>query len=131
MNLTPCPRCREAAFDLPLTAFGLCAACEPLLEDDRQRARRKAYDLCEYGLISPSQRDRLCDVIDDPSKARTADRKPIIVGNSYIDYDLRPTVVTGIQDVSLDGRETDGAAIWWRTSTGMFDGTRLAARMPR
>jgi hypothetical protein len=130
MNLSTCPRCTGPAFDLALTAYGLCNTCEHLVESDRASARTKVHNLCEWEMISPSQRDRLIDAIDDPTKVRTADHKPIIIGNTYWDYDLNTTVVTGITDVSLDHRETDGAAIWWRTTTGMFDRTRLAQRRP-
>lgn len=32
MNLTICPGCGDAAFDLPLTAYGLCEKCEARME---------------------------------------------------------------------------------------------------
>ena len=128
MNLTPCHRCKEAAFDLHLTAYGLCEGCEKRLADDLSLARQRTYNLCEWELIAAGQRDRLLEVLDDPTKATTADRHPIKFGETLWDYDLNPCIVVGIADVSLDQRETNGAAIWWRTTTGMFDGTRLAYR---
>jgi len=129
MNFSTCPRCKAGdVFDLEYTEHGLCQKCDVLLADDRTAARRKVANLFDWGMIDADQRDRLMLKIDFPANARTADGKAIIVGNTYWDYDLQQTVVTGIMDVSLDGRERDGAAIWWRTTTGMFDGTRLAHR---
>jgi hypothetical protein len=131
MNLTPCPRCGDAAFDLSLTDHGLCQACDVRLAEDRKYAVDGIARMLDYGLLTSKQGDSLIDKVMGRSDSLTADQQRIIIGNRYIDYDLRPTVVIGVQDVSLDSRERDGAAIWWRTTTGMFDGTRLVVKVPR
>jgi hypothetical protein len=130
MNLTPCPRCEGAAFDLHLTVRGFCDSCDDLVRDDRERAVTSITRLLDSGFITAAQGQSLVNKVMGRVPALTADRERIVIGNRYIDYDLRPTVVTGISTVSLDARERDGAAIWWSTTTGMFDGTRLATRKP-
>jgi len=49
---------------------------------------------------------------------------PIRVGMKYVDYNLDWTTVTGITSVDMH------SGVWFETSTGMFDATRLWARMP-
>lgn len=100
-------------------------------EQDRDYASRSVTRMVDGGLITAEQGQRLINRIMGRTESLTADRKPITIGGSYIDYDLRPTVVTGIATISLDPRERDGASIWWRTTTGMFDGTRLCVTVPR
>lgn len=131
MNLTPCPRCNDAAFDLNLTDHGLCANCDVRLAEDRDRAVTGITRMLDHGMLTALQGQSLIDKVMGRADSLTADRQRILIGNRYIDYDLRPTIVIGVQDVSLDSRERDGAAIWWRTTTGMFDGTRLVVKVPR
>jgi hypothetical protein len=103
---------------------------EERVAGDFDAARKSVTRMCDDGLISASQRDRLMDTLADTTKATTADRHPIRIGDEVWDYDLRPCRIVSISTVSLDHREVNGAAIWWRTTTGMFDGTRLAWRHP-
>jgi hypothetical protein len=131
MNLTPCPRCGDAAFDLNLTDHGLCQSCDVRLTEDREHAVTGITRMLDHGMLTAQQGQSLIDKVMGRADSFTADRQRILIGNRYIDYDLRPTVVIGVQDVSLDSREADGAAIWWRTTTGMFDGTRLVVKVPR
>jgi len=122
-----CSRCNENA-SFP---GSFCGPCDAAIGREREEAIRSVTRMLDGGLLTARQVASLIDTLSGRTNALTADRKPIIMGGRYLDYDLRPTVVTGISTVSLDARERDGAAIWWRTTTGMFDGTRLALRMPR
>jgi hypothetical protein len=128
VNLEPCPRCKQAAFDLNLTDHGLCQTCDVRLTEDRHYAVASIDRMLDTGLLTANQGQSLIDRVMGRKDSLTADGQRILIGNRYIDYDLRPTVVTGVNSISLDHREKDGAAIWWRTTTGMFDGTRLAHR---
>ena len=131
MNLTPCPRCNEAAFDLHLTVRGFCDSCDVRVAEDRKYAVASIDRMMDDGLLTAQQGQSLIDKVMGRADSLTADGQRIVIGGSYIDYDLKPTVVTGVHPVSLDAREKDGAAIWWRTTTGMFDGTRLVVKVPR
>jgi hypothetical protein len=55
---------------------------------------------------------------------KTLDGVPIRVGMKYVDYNLDWTTVTGITSVDMH------SGVWFETSTGMFDATRLWARKP-
>jgi hypothetical protein len=55
---------------------------------------------------------------------RTLDGVLIRHGMTAFDYNLDECRVTGVQSMS-------GGTVWFETTTGMFDGTRLWARMPR
>jgi hypothetical protein len=129
VNISTCPRCKAGdVFDLERTEHGLCQNCEVRLAEERTYAVATIVRMRDDGLISAGQAADLIDKVTDQADSFTADRERIVIGGAYFDYDLQPTIVTGISSVSLDHRERDGAAIWWRTTTGMFDGTRLAAR---
>lgn len=64
------------------------------------------------------------DLIDELA-VKTIDGVVIRCGMRVVDYNLRWTWVSGIQQVEVDG------TVWFKTNNGgMFDGQRLWAAMP-
>jgi len=55
---------------------------------------------------------------------KTLDGVAIRPNMRVVDYNLKWTTITGIQSVDLH------TGIWFATTTGMFDASRLWARMP-
>lgn len=126
MNLTSCPRCCEATFDLHLTRSGFCNGCHSdYLTNSIER-------LHSAGMLTDEQRTRWLGLIADDGKVmdHTADARPIKPGAVFWDYDLNPTTVLSISHIEGDHRTPRGATIWWKTTTGLFDGSRMAARHP-
>lgn len=64
------------------------------------------------------------DLIDELA-VKTLDGKVIRCGMRVVDYNLKWTTITGIQSVDFHT-----GFIWFKTTTGMFDGDRLWAKMP-
>jgi len=79
---------------------------------DRRRGDRKATS----------------DLIDELVKEfrlRTLDGEPIRCGMRIVDYNMKWTTVIGISSVDMY------SGVWFETANGgMFDSTRLWARMP-
>jgi hypothetical protein len=126
MDLTDCPRCGDATFDLSRTSSGLCAGCHGLV------LRKKVDDLLEWRMLSTSQHATWAGLIGDTEKvlAHSADRRPVKPGAEFWDYDLRPCTVLSVSHIEQDHREVSGATVWWKTTTGLFDGSRLAYLHP-
>jgi hypothetical protein len=122
MNLTSCPRCCEATFDLHLTRSGFCNACHV------GYLGGKVNDFYAWDMLTVAQRDKWRDLLADDERVldHSADRRPIRPGATFWDYDLRPTTVLAVGSLDNDHRSPMGAVIWWRTTTGLFDGSRLA-----
>jgi len=72
---------------------------------------------------TPGDTRRIALLIDDLAIS-TIDGRTISLGMRVVDYNLDWCEVTGIQSVAADG------TVWFETTTGMFDGGRLRARMP-
>ena len=55
---------------------------------------------------------------------KTLDGMAIRCGMRVVDYNMKWTTIVGIASVDMH------TGIWFQTKTGMFDATRLWARMP-
>lgn len=126
MDLTNCPRCCEPTFDLALTRSGLCNACHAAYLGG------KVDNFHEWGMLTDEQHKRWTALLADDERVldHSADRRPIRPGAVLWDYDLRPCTVLAVSSIDNDHRSPMGAVIWWKTTTGMFDGSRLAYRHP-
>jgi len=102
--------------------------------EDKLNDKMDAYNALNERIKAAQETDRrrrdlqaTSDLIDALA-IKTIDGVVIRCGMRVVDYNLSWTHITGIQ--SLDYHDDGNHVVWFKTTTGMFDGQRLWARMP-
>jgi hypothetical protein len=105
-----------------------------LTPEDRARAARTARLLDHYaGTVSPEEIERVRRILDGEAPDHDAAGAVFGYGSRMWSSNLRPCTVLYPADVQQDafhGHASGRLVIWWETTDGLADWTRLAERHP-
>ena len=127
-----CVPCED---DQPLDRDGSCLVCG----DARRPVARSGPSVVDLmarlagTFADPHERDRVNAILDGICDDITADNEGFTYGARLWDSDLKEVTVLYPKDVQpgyVKGVPSGPVVIWWETTNGMADGSRLALKHP-